>query len=106
MRGKALKMTSEYCKGTLFGGEIMNYVYIVRCSDGTLYTGWTNNLELRIQAHNEGRGAKYTRARRPVELVYSETAPSKSEAMKRECEIKRLSRREKHELIEGDQDAD
>lgn len=84
----------------------MNYVYIVRCSDGTLYTGWTNNLELRIQAHNEGRGAKYTRARRPVELVYSETEPSKSEAMKRECEIKRLSRREKHELIEGVQDAD
>lgn len=84
----------------------MNYVYIVRCRDGTLYTGWTNNLTLRIQAHNEGRGAKYTRARRPVELVYSETAPSKSAAMKREYEIKRLSRRKKHELIEGDQDAD
>lgn len=84
----------------------MNYVYIVRCSDGTLYTGWTNNLTLRIQAHNEGRGAKYTRARRPVQLVYSETAPSKSAAMKRECQIKRLSRRKKHELIEGDQDAD
>ena len=50
----------------------MNYTYIVRCSDGSLYTGWTNDLEKRIKAHNEGKGAKYTKSRRPVELVYYE----------------------------------
>ena len=68
----------------------MNYIYIVRCSDGTLYTGWTNQLEKRIKVHNEGKGAKYTRARLPVELVYHETFETKEEAMKREYAIKQL----------------
>lgn len=78
---------------------MMNYTYIVRCSDGTLYTGWTNDLEKRMKAHNEGMGAKYTRSRRPVELVYSEEHETKEEAMSREYRIKRLTRQQKTELI-------
>jgi len=78
----------------------MNYTYIVECKDGTLYTGWTNNLEKRIADHNDGKGAKYTRARKPVTLVYYETFEEKKEAMKREYEIKHLSRQEKKKLIE------
>ena len=76
-----------------------NYVYIVRCSDQTLYTGWTNQLEKRIEAHNAGKGAKYTKARRPVELVYFETFEHKREALKREYQIKQLKRSEKEKLI-------
>ena len=71
----------------------MNYTYIVKCSDGSLYTGWTNNLEKRIKDHNAGRGA--------VVLVYKEEFPTKQEAMKREWEIKRLSRKEKLSMIEN-----
>ena len=59
----------------------MNYVYILKCADDTFYTGWTNNIDLRIKAHNEGKGAKYTRGRTPVELVYYEVLPTKSEAL-------------------------
>ena len=77
----------------------MNYTYIVRCADGTLYTGWTNDLEKRIHAHNSGEGAKYTRSRRPVELVYYEEHETKEEAMSREWHIKKLSRSEKEKLI-------
>ena len=77
----------------------MNYTYIVRCSDDTLYTGWTNNLEHRIRMHNEGRGAKYTRPRRPVTLVYFEVFDTKKEAMQREYAIKQLPRPLKLELI-------
>lgn len=77
----------------------MNYTYILKCSDGTYYTGWTNNLEARIKAHNSGKGAKYTKVRRPVELVYSEEFETKEEAMRREYAIKQLSREEKHKLI-------
>lgn len=77
----------------------MNYTYIVKCSDGTFYTGWTNDLTGRMEAHNQGRGAKYTKARRPVTLIYYETFETKEEAMKREYAIKRLSRKEKEELI-------
>ena len=73
----------------------MNYTYIVRCSDGSLYTGWTNDLEKRIKAHNEGKGAKYTKSRRPVELVYYEAFEKKEEAMSREWAIKQMSREEK-----------
>ena len=76
----------------------MNYTYILRCADGSLYTGWTNDLENRLRAHNEGKGAKYTRSRRPVELAYSESFATKSEAMRREAEIKKLSREEKLRL--------
>lgn len=78
----------------------MNYVYILRCSDNTLYTGWTNNLDKRLKAHNSGKGAKYTRARIPVEIVYFEEFDNKKDAMKREFEIKKLSRKEKLNLIE------
>ena len=80
--------------------KIMNYTYIVECKDGTLYTGWTNNLEKRIADHNSGKGAKYTRARKPVTLVYYETFEAKEEAMKREYAIKHMSRKEKEKLIE------
>lgn len=76
-----------------------NFTYIVECSDHTLYTGWTNDLEKRIQAHNDGKGAKYTKTRRPVRLVYFETFSTKEEAMSREYRIKRLSRKEKEQLI-------
>ena len=68
--------------------EDMNYTYILKCSDGSLYTGWTNHLEERVKAHNEGRGAKYTRGRRPVELVYYERLETKEEALRREYAIK------------------
>ena len=79
----------------------MNYTYIVKCKDGSLYTGWTNDLEKRIIAHNEGTGAKYTKSRRPVTLVYYETFETKEEAMSREYAIKRLSRKEKEKLIKN-----
>ncbi|MBR1391182.1 MAG: GIY-YIG nuclease family protein [Lachnospiraceae bacterium] len=75
------------------------YTYMVRCRDGSLYTGWTNCIEKRIQQHNAGMGAKYTRARRPVELVYLEKAETKQEAMSREYHYKRLSREEKEQLL-------
>lgn len=78
----------------------MNYTYMLKCSDGTLYTGWTNDIEKRVEDHNNGVGAKYTRGRGPVELVYYETFETKREAMRREWEIKRLDRKEKEELIE------
>ena len=70
----------------------MNYTYILRCADGTLYTGWTTDLEKRLAEHNAGRGAKYTRSRRPVRLYYYETYPTKGEAMRREAAIKKLTR--------------
>lgn len=79
----------------------MNYTYIVKCSDKSFYTGWTNDLEKRIEMHNSGKGAKYTKARLPVELVYYEAFDTKEEAMSREWHIKRLSRSEKQELIEA-----
>jgi putative endonuclease len=75
------------------------YTYMVECSDGSFYTGWTNDLEKRIKAHNEKRGAKYTRSRTPVRLVYYEAFTEKQDAMRREYEIKQYSRREKEALI-------
>ena len=77
----------------------MNYTYILECSDGTLYTGWTNDIEKRLEAHNSGHGAKYTRARRPVKLVYLETFKTKEEAMSREYAIKQIPRKKKLEMI-------
>lgn len=77
----------------------MNVTYILKCSDGTLYTGWTNDIKKRLKAHNEGRGAKYTKGRRPVELVYLETFETKQEAMKREAAIKRMKKVDKQQLI-------
>lgn len=75
------------------------YVYILQCLDQTLYTGMTNHLEKRIVAHNSGKGAKYTRGRTPVQLLYKEEISSKSDALKREIEIKKMTRREKLSLI-------
>ena len=77
----------------------MNYTYILKCQDGSFYTGWTNDLEKRIQAHNAGKGAKYTRNRRPVKLIYWEEYETKGEAMKREYAIKHMSRQEKEKLV-------
>lgn len=79
----------------------MNYTYMVRCRDGSLYTGWTNHLEERVRAHNEGNGAKYTKSRAPVRLVYYEEYDSKIDAMKREYAIKQLSKKEKEALVES-----
>lgn len=78
----------------------MNYVYILECADGTLYTGWTNNIDERLKKHNSGKGAKYTRARLPVKLMYFEEHISKSDAMKREYCIKQLTREKKMKLID------
>lgn len=77
----------------------MNYTYLLECSDKTFYTGWTNDLEKRLAAHNAGRGAKYTKGRLPVLIVYYEEFATKQEAMKREAAIKRLTRIQKQELI-------
>lgn len=79
----------------------MNYAYILKCSDNTFYTGWTNNLEKRVKAHNAGTASKYTRTRRPVKLAYYESFETKQEAMSREWKIKQLSRAEKEILVEG-----
>lgn len=79
----------------------MFVVYMVRCADGTLYTGWSNDPHARVEAHNAGRGAKYTRSRLPVELVYSEECESLSAALKRERQIKPWSRARKEALIAG-----
>ena len=78
----------------------MNYTYIVECADGSLYCGWTNDLEKRIMDHNAGKGAKYTKTRLPVKLVYHETFDTKEEAMSREWHIKQLRREKKMELID------
>ena len=79
----------------------MNFCYVLRCADGSLYTGWTKDLEQRLQTHNAGRGGKYTRSRLPVELVYREKFETKEEAMSREWHLKRLTRQEKLRLIAG-----
>lgn len=76
------------------------YVYILKCSDNTLYTGWTYDLEERLKFHNAGKASKYTRVRLPVEIVYYEVLSTKEDAMKREWEIKGLSRLEKIKLCE------
>lgn len=79
----------------------MYYVYLLRCGDGSLYTGYTDDVERRLAAHRSGKGAKYTRSRLPVELVYSEELPDKSAALRREAAIKRLPRAKKLALIGG-----
>ena len=79
----------------------MNYTYLLECSDGTLYCGWTNDLEKRVNAHNSGRGAKYTRGRGPLEPVYREDCADRSAALRREAAIKRLTRAQKLALAEG-----
>lgn len=79
----------------------MNYVYILECFDNTLYTGWTNNLKKRVDTHNKGLGAKYTRGRTPVKVVYFEIFEEKKEALKREYAIKKMRKKDKLKLIEG-----
>ena len=76
------------------------YTYILECKDGSLYTGWTNDLTRRVKAHNEGRGAKYTRSHRPVHLVYFESFATKGEALLREAAIKKMTRAAKLALID------
>jgi putative endonuclease len=77
------------------------YCYIVECSDGTYYTGWTTDPERRVKQHNKGIGAKYTSVRRPVKLVYLEPLPDRTDAMKRELAIKKMKRVQKSKLVEG-----
>ena len=77
------------------------YVYMLLCGDGTLYTGITDDVDRRLAAHRSGKGAKYTRGRGPLELVYTEEQPDKSAALRREIEIKRLTRSRKDELRKG-----
>lgn len=84
----------------------MNYTYIVKCKDGSLYTGWTNDIERRIKAHNEGKGAKYTKSRRPVKLVYYEEFVTKEEAMRREYAIKHMKRKDKEKVIRAKEEVD
>ena len=80
-------------------GVIMNYTYILKCRDGSLYTGWTNDIRNRLESHRSGRGAKYTKGRGPLELVYLEVSASKSDAMRREAYIKQLSRAQKLDML-------
>ncbi len=77
----------------------MWYLYILRCGDGTFYTGITTDVDKRLEAHRSGRGAKYTRGRAPLEVIYRECCGTHSDALKREMEVKRLSREEKQTLI-------
>ncbi len=77
------------------------YCYILECADGTYYTGWTTDPERRVKQHNKGIGARYTKTRRPVKLVYLEEQPDKISALKRELAIKKLKRAQKSKLIEG-----
>ena len=79
----------------------MTYTYILKCSDNSFYTGYTTDLSSRVKTHNEGLGAKYTRGRLPVELVYYETFETKSQALKREISIKKLTKTQKEKLIEN-----
>ena len=81
----------------------MNYVYLLRCADDTLYCGWTTDLEHRVRVHNSGRGAKYTRSRTPVKLVYFEEFEDRKDALSREWHLKRLPREEKLLLIRNGQ---
>ena len=78
------------------------YLYILRCKDGSLYTGITTDVEKRFEVHSSGKGAKYTRGRGPLELVYREECGSHSDALKREWEIKALTREQKIQLINGE----
>lgn len=80
-------------------GEGLNYTYIIECVDKTLYVGWTNNIEKRMDSHNLGEGAKYTRSRHPVTLMYVENFVTKQEAQRREWEIKQMTRKQKLDLI-------
>ena len=79
----------------------MNCVYMLKCGDGSLYTGWTNDIEKRVKTHSAGKGGKYTKSRLPVSLVYLEECETKSMALSREAEIKKLKRTDKLKLIDS-----
>lgn len=81
--------------------EQMPFTYMLQCADGSFYTGWTTDLEARLKVHNEGKGARYTRSRLPVQLVYWETQPGRSEAQRREALIRKLKRKQKEQLIKS-----
>jgi putative endonuclease len=95
-------MFSAFAQNSWTGAHMTeeNYTYLLHCADGSLYCGWTNHLEERVRNHNAGKGAKYTKSRRPVTLVYYECFATKQEAMRREWEIKQLTRKEKMALVE------
>lgn len=82
-------------------GKIMDYTYILECNDGTYYTGWTNNIKKRYTDHNQKKGAKYTKGRGPLKLVYLKGFETKKEALQQEIAIKKLSRLQKQELIQN-----
>ena len=79
--------------------SVAAFIYILRCKDGSLYTGWTDDVEKRFKAHSEGRGAKYTNGRGPFELIWQEEVADKSAALKREIEIKKWSRKKKEQFV-------
>ena len=81
--------------------EEKHYAYMLRCADNTIYSGYTNDLEKRIETHNSGKGAKYTKTRRPVKLAYYEEFETKSKAMQREYEFKHLTRNQKEKMIKS-----
>ncbi|MFW6237866.1 MAG: GIY-YIG nuclease family protein [Halanaerobiales bacterium] len=81
-----------------------HFVYILKCSDGTFYTGYTTDVERRIEEHNAGKGARYTRGRTPVRPVHVEAFATRSRAMQREYEIKSLNREKKEQLVRGEAD--
>ncbi len=83
----------------------MYYVYLLRCADDTLYCGYTTDVQQRVKTHNDGKGAKYTKSRRPVEVVYTEEFLSKTDALKRECAIKRMTREQKILMIQKKEQA-
>ncbi len=100
----SFKKIDNYCTITMVKSKgifMDNYVYILRCSDDTLYTGWTNDLMARLKQHQNKKGAKYTRVRTPLTLVYFESYDTKQEAMKREYQIKQYQRKKKLELVDG-----
>lgn len=98
--GRLAAVRDHVIKSKRGGEELSWFVYMLRCGDGTLYTGITDDVERRLAVHRSGKGAKYTRGRGPLELVYQEEQPDKSAALRRELEIKRLRRTQKEELIE------
>lgn len=87
------------------GQDAKHYVYVVQCSDDSLYTGYAKDVERRIQEHNQGKGAKYTQGRRPVELIHTEEFASRSEALSREHQIKQLTRQQKLRLTRTENEA-
>ena len=101
VNGRFFRDAERFASGAKPSTVSDHYVYVLRCADDTLYTGYTTDPERRLREHNAGEGAKYTRGRTPVEIVYREAYDTKSAAMSREYEIKQLSRRQKDRLVEA-----